>query len=102
MTETFLREAVLALPVGNDKDRRGNLPAVLSNFHCNGAIEGAEACDNLNQMHQCYSKEGGKCAKVKHDVTKECANSGYQTSWNDGFKMHTLGFHLIEMDDWQH
>ncbi|KAL7493442.1 hypothetical protein ACHAWT_006644 [Skeletonema menzelii] len=102
MMEASLREVVSGFPNGNDKDRRGNLPAALSKLHCNGAIEGTEACDNLNQMHQCYSKEGGECAKVKYDVARECVNSRYQTSWNDGFKMHSLkgrllGFHLIEM-----
>ncbi len=102
MMEASLREVVLTVSNGNDKDRGGNLPAFLSKFHCNGAIEGSDVCDDLTQMNRCYSNEGGECAKVKYNVPTECANSRYQTPWNDGFKMHRLkgrllGFHLIEM-----
>mmetsp|Transcript_14367 Transcript_14367/g.29327 ORF Transcript_14367/g.29327 Transcript_14367/m.29327 type:complete len:613 (+) Transcript_14367:92-1930(+) len=102
MMTDALREVVLSVPNGNDNDGGGNLPPVASNFHCNGAIEGVEACDDLTQMYQCYSNEGGECKKVKYDVAKECVDPRYQTPWNDGFKMHRLkgrllGFHMIEM-----
>jgi hypothetical protein len=103
MMEASLREvALIFLPNGNDKDIGANQPAVVAKFHCNGAIEGFEACDDFTQMYQCYSKEGGECARVKYDVAKACTNSRYQTPWNDGFKMHRLkgrllGYHLIEM-----
>ncbi len=102
MMESSLREVALTLPDGNDKDRGGKLPAFLSKFHCNGAIEGSDACNSLTQMNRCYSNEGGECATVKYNVPKECANSRYQTPWNDGFKMNRLkgrllGFQLIEM-----
>lgn len=102
MMEASLREVALNVPDGKDPDRGGNLPAFLSKFHCDGAIEGSDACDDLTQMNRCYSNEGGECARVKYNVPKECENSRYQTPWNDGFKMHRLkgrllGFHLIEM-----
>lgn len=102
MMEASLREIALNVPNGNDKDRGGNLPAFLSKFHCNGAIEGSDACDDLTQMNRCYSNEGDECARVKYNVPKDCANSRYQTPWNDGFKMNRLkgrllGFQLIEM-----
>ena len=102
MMDTLLREVILTLPNGNDDGKGSSRAAVVSKFHCNGAIEGVELCDNLQQMHQCYSNEGSECTNMKYDVPNECKDPRYQTPWNDGFKMHRLkgrllSYHLIEM-----
>ena len=96
-----IRELILTFPNYNDQRGR-NAPLAVNKFHCDGIIEGREVCDDPSQLYWCNSEGGKECAAAKYDAGEECNNLRYQTSSNDGWKMHRLkgrllGFHLVEM-----
>ena len=97
-----LRDFILTFPNHNRWPGK-NVAIAVDKFHCDGIIEGKETCDDPTQSFWCVNSEiGGECANVKYLAGDSCDNERYQTSWNDGWKMHRLkgrllGFHLVEM-----
>lgn len=96
-----LRELILSFPNYN----RMSAAMAVNKFRCNGLIEGKEICNDSSQLFRCNSDEEGaqECVNAKYYDHETCSrNSRYQTSWNDGWKMHRLkgrllGFHMVEM-----
>jgi hypothetical protein len=96
-----LRDLILTFPNNNKRSGKSTAIAV-DKFHCDGIIEGKETCDDPTQLFWCNSVIGGECANAKYLAGDSCGSERYQTSWNDGWKMHRLkgrllGFHLVEM-----
>ncbi|KAL7530154.1 hypothetical protein ACHAXR_003337 [Thalassiosira sp. AJA248-18] len=97
-----LIELILTFPNYNNPEGR-NGPHAVNGFHCGGLVEGKEMCNEPSQLFWCTPKEGAECANVKYQAGESCGYTDrYQTSWNDGWKMHRLkgrllGYHMVEM-----
>ena len=101
LDEDALKDLILTFPDQNRKWVPKSPPSV-EKFHCSGKIEGKERCDDPSQLYWCNSENGAACVEAKFDAGKLCKNDQYQTSWNDGKKMHLLkgrllGYQMIEM-----
>jgi hypothetical protein len=99
-----LRDLILSFPNNNRRPGGKGAAMAVDRFHCDGIIEGKEACDDPTRSFWCVNSEiGGECADAKYLAGDSCDGSErYRTSWNDGWKMHRLkgrllGFHLVEM-----
>lgn len=101
LDDDALRELILIFPNQNSKWVPKSPPSI-DKFNCGGIIEGKKRCDDPTMLYWCDAEEGEVCAKARYDAGKSCNNDQYQTSWNDGRKMHLLkgsllGYFLVEM-----
>ncbi len=101
LDEDALRKLILTFPNQNLQWVPKSPPSI-DKFNCGGIIEGKTRCDDPTMLYWCDAEKGEACVKARYDAGKSCNNDQYQTSWNDGRKMHLLkgsllGYFLVEM-----